>query len=52
MNEIFLRLQFDKKMPQDEREKLKQDTYKLTEKLEKLTTTDCTKSHYGYGFAL
>ena len=37
MNEIFLRLQFDKKMSQDERSKLKLDTYKLTQKLEKLT---------------
>lgn len=37
MNEIFLRLQFDKKMAQEERDKLKQDTYRLTEKLEKLT---------------
>lgn len=37
MNEIFLRLQFDKKMPQDERNKLKLDTYRLAEKLEKLT---------------
>ena len=37
MNEIFLRLQFDKKIPQEERDKLKQDTYRLTEKLEILT---------------
>ncbi|WP_178990461.1 glycoside hydrolase family 2 TIM barrel-domain containing protein [Winogradskyella schleiferi] len=37
MNEIFLRLQFDKKMSQPDREKLKKDTYRLTEKLEKLT---------------
>ena len=37
MNEIFLRLQFDKIMSQPDREKLKKDTYRLTEKLEKLT---------------
>ena len=37
MNEIFLRLQFDKKMSQPDREKLKKDTYRLTEQLEKLT---------------
>ncbi|NRD18633.1 glycoside hydrolase family 2 [Winogradskyella eckloniae] len=37
MNEIFLRLQFDKKMAPEDREKLKKDTYRLTEKLEALT---------------
>ncbi len=37
MNEVFLRLQFDKKKPDEERKKLKKDTYRLTQQLEKLT---------------